>query len=43
VYVNGRLRLGDPRSVPLRAHDQVVLEVGAFVPPHASYRFPKGL
>jgi hypothetical protein len=42
VYVNGRLRLGDPRSVSLRAHDQVVLEVGAFVPPHASYRFPKG-
>ena len=43
VYVNGRLRHVDPRTVPLRRHDQIVLQVGRFVPPHASYRFQKGL
>jgi hypothetical protein len=43
AYVNGRRLRGDPRSIALRAHDELVLEVGTFVPPHASYRFPKGL
>jgi hypothetical protein len=43
AYVNGRLRLGDPRSIPLGRHDEIVLELGGYVPPHASYRFPKGL
>jgi hypothetical protein len=43
VYANGRRRDGDPRLIPLRRHDQIVLEVGAFVPPHTSYRFQKGL
>ena len=43
LYVNGR-RLGvDPRLVPLRRHDQIVLQVGPYVPPHVSYRFRKGL
>jgi hypothetical protein len=43
VYASGRRRHVDPRAVVLRRHDQIVLEVGAFVPPHASYRFRKGL
>ena len=43
AYLAGRLWRGDPRSVPLRRHAQVVLEVGPFVLPHPSYRFPPGL
>jgi hypothetical protein len=39
--VNGRRFLGDPRSIPLRRHDEIVLEIGGYVPPHSSYLFPK--
>jgi hypothetical protein len=40
VYRNGvRLRV-DPRAVPLVGGDELVLEVGGYVPPHRSYRFP---
>jgi hypothetical protein len=41
VYLNGVRRRGDPRRRPLRDGDEVVLEVGGFVPPHRSYRFPR--
>jgi hypothetical protein len=41
VYVNGVRRRGDPAAVVLHDRGQVVLEVGAYVPPHASYRFPR--
>ncbi len=41
VYRNGvRLRV-DPRTLELRDRDQIVLQVGPFIPPHASYRFPR--
>jgi hypothetical protein len=40
VFVDGRPRGGDPRSVPLAAHAEIVLEVGPHVPPHHSYTFP---
>lgn len=40
VFVNGRRRGGSPGSVPLTPHAEIVLEVGPFVPPHASYTFP---
>jgi hypothetical protein len=40
VFVNGRPRIGDPRSVPLSAHAEIVLEVGPHVPPHPRYTFP---
>jgi hypothetical protein len=43
VYANGRRRQVDPRAVRLGRHDEIVVEVGRFVPPHASYRFQKGL
>jgi hypothetical protein len=43
VYVNGQMRRGDPRTVRLRRHDQVVLQIGPYVRPHVSYRFQKGL
>ncbi len=43
AFVAGRRFGGDPRAIPLRRHAEIVLELGAYVPPHASYRFPKGL
>jgi hypothetical protein len=44
VFVDGSPFAGDPRSVPLRPHAQIVLEVGTpRVPPHARYRFAPGL
>lgn len=43
AHLDGRSWPGDPRSVPLRRHAVVVLEVAGFVVPHASYRFPPGL
>ena len=43
AYVGGRRWRGDPRAIPLRRHAQIVLEVGGHVPPHARYRFPRGL
>ncbi len=43
AYVGGRRRGGDPRTIPLTRHAQIVLEVGGHVPPHPRYRFPPGL
>jgi hypothetical protein len=43
AYVNGSAWAGDPRALPLRRHDEIVLELGRYIPPHESYRFPKGL
>ena len=43
AYLDGRRRPGDPRSIPLRRHAQIVLEVGGYVPPHRSYHFPPNL
>jgi hypothetical protein len=40
VYRNGVRVWIDPGRLPLRDGDEVVLEVGPFVPPHRSYRFP---
>jgi hypothetical protein len=42
VFVNGRRLTVDPRTVPLRRHDEIVLEIGGYIPPHRSYLFPKG-
>ena len=43
AYVNGKRRPGAPGAIPLRRHAQIVLETGAYIRPHASYRFPPGL
>ncbi len=43
AWVNGRSWPGDPHSIPLLRHSEIVLELGRFIPPHASYRFEKGL
>lgn len=40
LYVNGVRRRGDPRTLALRDRDEIVLEVGPFIPPHRSYLFP---
>jgi hypothetical protein len=41
LYRNGARLRTDPRSVVLRDRDQVVLQVGPFIPPHAAYWFPR--
>jgi hypothetical protein len=43
VYIGGRRTGVDPRRVPLTRHAEIVLEVGPYVPPHKSYRFPSGI
>jgi hypothetical protein len=43
AFVSGRRWLGDARTIPLKRHAQVVLEIGGYVPPHARFLFPKGL
>jgi hypothetical protein len=40
VYVNGRRHHVDARTLGLRDGDEIVLEVGRYVRPHASYLFP---
>lgn len=42
VFVDGRPWSRSPGRVPLRAHSEIVLEVGPYVPPHSSYTFPPG-
>jgi hypothetical protein len=43
VFVDGRRFRGDPGAVLLAKHRQIVVEVGGYLAPHASYLFPKGL
>jgi hypothetical protein len=40
LYRNGVRVPGDPRLLRLRDRDQLVLQVGPYIPPHRSYRFP---
>jgi hypothetical protein len=39
AYVNGRATAGDPAALVLHDQDEVVLEVGGYVPPHPSFTF----
>jgi hypothetical protein len=43
AYVNGHRFMADPRAIPLRRHERIVLEVASRVPPHRVYLFRKGL
>lgn len=42
VYVDGVRVHGDPGRVRLRAHGEVVVELGRYIPPHRFYLFPEG-
>ena len=43
AFVGGRRRRGDPASIRLTRHAQIVLELGGYVAPHPAYRFAGGL
>ena len=43
AFVGGRRHRGDPASIPLRRHAQIVLELGGYVAPHPWYLFSNGL
>ncbi len=43
VWVGGRRHRGDPRTIPMTRHAQIVVSDDARVPVHASYVFPPGL
>jgi hypothetical protein len=43
AFVDGRRWTGQPRTIPLRRHAEIVLEIGGYVVPHPAYRFPPGL
>ena len=40
LFRNGIRMRGDPRALPLRNGDEIVVETGPFIPPHTSYLFP---
>jgi hypothetical protein len=42
VYLNGQLYRGNPRDIPLAAHNMIQLDVGHDVPPRP-FTFPPGL
>ena len=42
AYVDGRRWRRDVRRVPLRAHAEIVVEIGRRVAPHRTYVFPRG-
>jgi hypothetical protein len=39
AFVNGVERFGNPARIELHDRDQVVLEIGGYVPPHRSFTF----
>jgi len=43
AYVDGKPWTGDPRSIPLTAHQEITLSVGAPVAHPPVYQFPQGL
>ncbi len=42
VLVNGQPYVGDPRSVPLAAHEQIVVQLGPPFPTPSPFTFPRG-
>jgi hypothetical protein len=42
VYIGGRPAPGLPAAVPLRRHEEIVVEIGPWIPPHTAYVFAHG-
>ena len=42
VFVGGRRRLGDPRTLRLAKHAEIVVEIGGYVRPHSFFLFVTG-
>jgi hypothetical protein len=42
IYLDGRAVAHPASLLPLRRGDEIVLEIGGYVPPHQSFLFPKG-
>jgi hypothetical protein len=42
AYVGGRRWRAPVRSIPLRRHAEIVVEIGPYVPPHAKFLFGPG-
>jgi hypothetical protein len=42
VYLDGRRWAGAPAALPLRRHEEIVVEIGRAVPPHTAYLFVDG-
>jgi hypothetical protein len=40
AWVGGKRWHGDVRSIPLRRHAEIVVEVGGYIPPHTFFLFP---
>jgi hypothetical protein len=43
AFVNGHRWYGDPGTIPLARHSEIVLEADGYVPPHPTYIFPPGV
>ena len=41
AYVGGKRFEGSPAEIPLTAGAQIVVELGAYVPPHPTFLFPQ--
>jgi len=41
AWVGGRRWHGAVRSIPLRRHAEIVVEVGGYIPPHTFFLFPQ--
>lgn len=42
AYVGGKRWRAPVRTIPLRRHAEIVLQVGPYIPPHASFLFGRG-
>jgi hypothetical protein len=40
AWISGRRWRGDVGAIPLTHHAEIVVELGGYVPPHTSFRFP---
>jgi hypothetical protein len=40
VFVDGRRRRGDPRTLRIRPRAEIVIEAGPYVPPHTRFAYP---